>query len=102
MRIPLFAGDRPGPQLTTRPLSLGCLIFSQMEQIDFTGPFKVLVKVDETAPWLSDDLNRKIQLRDVYIPSVPFGMDALERRELRPALRKYIENADQKQSHALT
>jgi len=38
--IPLFVGVRPKPQVTERPLSVGCLIFSQMDQIDFTRPFE--------------------------------------------------------------
>ena len=29
MGIPLFVSERSGPQATTRPLSVGCLIFSQ-------------------------------------------------------------------------
>jgi cyclohexyl-isocyanide hydratase len=49
MSSPLFVSDRPGPQITTRPLSLGCLIFSQMDQIDFTGPFEVLSRMPDTA-----------------------------------------------------
>ena len=28
----LFVSERPRPQITTRPLSVGCLIFSQMDQ----------------------------------------------------------------------
>ena len=39
--IPLFVRERPESQLTERPLSVDCLIFSQMDQIDFTGPFEV-------------------------------------------------------------
>ncbi|KAA6465290.1 DJ-1/PfpI family protein [Acidobacteria bacterium AB60] len=31
-----------------RPLSVGCLIFEQMDQIDFTGPFEVLSRMPET------------------------------------------------------
>ena len=41
MSIPLFLGDKHGPRATTRPLSVGCLIFAQIDQIDFTGPFEV-------------------------------------------------------------
>jgi len=32
----------------TRPLSVGCLIFPQMDQIDFTGPFEVLSRMPDT------------------------------------------------------
>ena len=39
--IPLFVSDRPKPQVTERPLSVDCLIFSQMDQIDFTGPVEL-------------------------------------------------------------
>jgi len=49
MSIPLFVSDRPGPQITTRRLSVGCLIFFQMDQIDFTGPFEVLSRMPDTA-----------------------------------------------------
>ena len=48
MSIPLFVGDKPGPRATTRPLSVGCLIFAQMDQIDFTGPFEVLSRMPDT------------------------------------------------------
>jgi hypothetical protein len=44
----LAVGDRTGPQITTRPLSVGCLIFPQMDQIDFTGPFEVLSRMPDT------------------------------------------------------
>jgi cyclohexyl-isocyanide hydratase len=49
MRVPLFVSDRLGPQIATRSLSVGCLIFSRMDQIDFTGPFEVLSRMPETA-----------------------------------------------------
>lgn len=45
MSIPLFVSERPGPQSTARALSVGCLIFAQMDQIDFTGPFEVLSRM---------------------------------------------------------
>lgn len=48
MSIPLFISERPGPQITTRPLSVGCLIFERMDQIDFTGPFEVLSRMPDT------------------------------------------------------
>ncbi len=34
MGIPLFVSERSRPQMTTRPLSVGCLIFEQIDQID--------------------------------------------------------------------
>jgi cyclohexyl-isocyanide hydratase len=48
MNAPLFVSERPGPQITTRPLSVGCLIFPQMDQIDFAGPFEVLSRMPDT------------------------------------------------------
>ncbi len=48
MSIPLFVSERSGPQITTRPLSVGCLIFEQMDQIDSTGPFEVLSRMPDT------------------------------------------------------
>ena len=48
MSIPLFVSERPKPEMTTRPLSVGCLIFDQMDQIDFTGPFEVLSRMPDT------------------------------------------------------
>ena len=45
--IPLLITERPGPQIATRPLSVGCLIFPQMDQIDFTGPFEVLSRMPD-------------------------------------------------------
>lgn len=48
MSIPLFVGERPRPGLTRRPLTVGCLIFEQMDQIDFTGPFEVLSRIPDT------------------------------------------------------
>lgn len=48
MSIPLFVSERPKPELTTRPLSVGCLIFERMDQIDFTGPFEVLSRMTDT------------------------------------------------------
>ena len=48
MSLPLFVGERPKPQITTRPLSVGCVIFEQMDQIDFTGPFEVLSRMPDT------------------------------------------------------
>jgi cyclohexyl-isocyanide hydratase len=48
MSVPLFMSERPKPELTTQPLSVGCLIFEQMDQIDFTGPFEVLSRMPDT------------------------------------------------------
>ena len=48
MGIALSVSERSGPQATTRSLSVGCLIFAQMDQIDFTGPFEVLSRMSDT------------------------------------------------------
>ena len=48
MSSPLFVSERSKPALTTRPLSVGCLIFERMDQIDFTGPFEVLSRMPDT------------------------------------------------------
>jgi cyclohexyl-isocyanide hydratase len=48
MSCPLFVSERSKPELTTRPLSVGCLIFERMDQIDFTGPFEVLSRMTDT------------------------------------------------------
>lgn len=46
--VPLFVSRRSKPEMTTRPLSVGCLIYEQMDQIDFTGPFEVLSRMPDT------------------------------------------------------
>ena len=48
MATPLFVSERSKPQVTTRPLSMGCLIFPQMDQIDFTAPVEVLSRMPDT------------------------------------------------------
>jgi cyclohexyl-isocyanide hydratase len=48
MSVPLFLSERSKPKMTTRPLSVGCLIFERMDQIDFTGPFEVLSRMPDT------------------------------------------------------
>lgn len=48
MSIPLFVSGRSKPELTAQPLTVGCLIFEQMDQIDFTGPFEVLSRMPGT------------------------------------------------------
>src|SRR5580704_4402995 len=45
MSVPLFMSERSKPKITTQPLSVGCLIFERMDQIDFTGPFEVLSRM---------------------------------------------------------
>jgi cyclohexyl-isocyanide hydratase len=48
MSVPLFLSERSKPKITTQPLSVGCLIFERMDQIDFTGPFEVLSRMPDT------------------------------------------------------
>lgn len=48
MSSPLIVSERSKPALSMRPLSVGCLIFEQMDQIDFTGPFEVLSRMPDT------------------------------------------------------
>lgn len=48
MISPLFVSERSKPGLTTRPISVGCLIFKRMDQIDFTVPFEVLSRMPDT------------------------------------------------------
>ena len=49
MNVPLFVSERSKPEVTTQPLSVGCLIFDRMDQIDFTGPFEVLSRMPGTS-----------------------------------------------------
>jgi len=49
MSMPLFVSERPKPEISTRPISVGCLIYAQMDQIDFTGPFEILSRMPDTA-----------------------------------------------------
>jgi cyclohexyl-isocyanide hydratase len=48
MSMPLFVSERSGPQVTTRPLSVGCFIFERMDQTDFTVPFEILSRMPDT------------------------------------------------------
>jgi hypothetical protein len=49
MSVPLFVSERSKPKITTQPLSVGCLIFVRMDQIDFAGPFEVLSRMPDTS-----------------------------------------------------
>jgi cyclohexyl-isocyanide hydratase len=48
MSLPLFVSERSKPHMATQPLSVACLIFERMDQIDFTGPFEVLSRMSDT------------------------------------------------------
>jgi hypothetical protein len=50
MSVPLVVSERSKPKITTQPLSVGCLIFVRMDQIDFTGPFEVLSRMPYEHP----------------------------------------------------
>jgi len=45
MSVPLLVSERAKPKMTTRPISIGCLVFEQMDQIDMAGPFEVLSRM---------------------------------------------------------
>jgi cyclohexyl-isocyanide hydratase len=45
MSVPLFSK----PKITTQQLSVGCLIYERMDQIDLTGPFEVLSRMPDTS-----------------------------------------------------
>ena len=45
MDIPVTISERDQPARQTKPLTIGALIFSRMDQIDFTGPFEVLSRI---------------------------------------------------------
>jgi cyclohexyl-isocyanide hydratase len=49
MSVPLFISEKPKPKITAQPLSVGCLIFERMDQIDFTGPFEVLSRMPDSS-----------------------------------------------------
>jgi cyclohexyl-isocyanide hydratase len=49
MSAPLFVSERSKPEVTTQSLSVGFLIFEQMDQIDFTGPFEVLSRMPNSS-----------------------------------------------------
>lgn len=52
MSVPLFVSENPPPLITGKPLSIGCLIFERMDQIDFTGPFEILSRMPDTKLYL--------------------------------------------------
>jgi cyclohexyl-isocyanide hydratase len=45
MDTPITISKRGKPARQTNDLTIGCLIFRQMDQIDFTGPFEVLSRI---------------------------------------------------------
>jgi cyclohexyl-isocyanide hydratase len=45
MDTPITISDRNKPARQSNHLTIGCLIFPRMDQIDFTGPFEVLSRI---------------------------------------------------------
>jgi cyclohexyl-isocyanide hydratase len=45
MDTPITISEKDKPARRTNRLTLGCLIFPRMDQIDFTGPFEVLSRI---------------------------------------------------------
>ena len=48
MDLPLVISERPKPALHNGHVTIGCLVFPRMDQIDFTGPFEVLSRVPDS------------------------------------------------------
>ena len=110
MSIPLFVSERSKPQLTTRPLSVGCLIFERMDQIDFTGPFEVLSRMPDTSIQivgkelasvrdvqglrLSPDVRiAEAGIFDVLLVPGGYGQQALMHdEEVLELIRKHVQN----------
>lgn len=45
---PVVYSSRPHPTATNKHLTVGCLIFTRQDQIDFTGPFEVMSRIPDT------------------------------------------------------
>ena len=109
MSVPLFVSERSKPKITTQPLSVGCLIFARMDQIDFTGPFEVLSRMPDTsiqiigkevAPvrdvqglLLSPDVSiAKATLLDVLLVPGGYGQQALMHdEEVLELIRNHVQ-----------
>lgn len=110
MSVPLFVSERAKPDLSARPLSVGCLIFERMDQIDFTGPFEVLSRMPDTTVRiigkerspvrdvqglvLSPDLSiAEAGLFDVLLVPGGYGQQALmDDEEVLELIRKHVES----------
>ena len=93
-----------------RPLSVGCLIFEQMDQIDFTGPFEVLSRMPDTSVQiigkepspvrdmqglrLSPDMSiAEAGIFDVLLVPGGYGQQALMHDEqVLGLIRRHVEN----------
>jgi cyclohexyl-isocyanide hydratase len=47
MDTAITISDRQKPAHQTKHLTIGCLVFPRMDQIDFTGPFEVLARIPD-------------------------------------------------------
>lgn len=110
MSAPLFVSQRSKPGPSLRSLSVGCLIFEQMDQIDFTGPFEVLSRMpdatiqivakqrgsirDVQGLQLSSDLSiAEAGLFDVLLVPGGYGQRALMHdEEVLELIRKHVAN----------
>jgi cyclohexyl-isocyanide hydratase len=110
MSVPLFVGEISKLKITTQPLSVGCLIFDRMDQIDFTGPFEVLSRMPDTsiqiigkevAPvrdmqglHLSPDVSIvNTRLFDVLVVPGGYGQQALMHdEEVLELIRRHVRN----------
>jgi len=109
MSIPLFVSEKPRPQVTTRPLSVGCLIFERIDQIDFTGSFEILSRMTDTTIRiigkeltpvrdmqglrLTPDMHiGKVDLFDVLLVPGGYGQQALMHDEqVLDLIRRHVE-----------
>ena len=109
MSAPLFVSERSKPEVTTRSLSVGFLIFERMDQIDFTGPFEVLSRMPDStiqiigknvAPirdvqglQLSPDISiAEAGLFDVLVVPGGYGQQALMHDEkVLDLIRRHVE-----------
>jgi cyclohexyl-isocyanide hydratase len=48
MDSPITISKRPKPSQETKHLTIGCVIFPRVDQIDFTGPFEVLSRIPDS------------------------------------------------------
>lgn len=110
MSTPLFVSERSKPGLSVHPLSIGCLIFERMDQIDFTGPFEVLSRMPGTTVQIigkgllpvrdiqglrltPDECIAKAGLFDVLLVPGGYGQQALMHDEdVLGLIRRHVEN----------
>ena len=64
MDSPITISNRPKPTLETKHLTIGCLIFPEVDQIDFTGPFEVLSRIPDSTTHVIAKADA--QVRDIH------------------------------------